>query len=202
MKGRLPLLLSATALVVAVFTATPAGDAAKRLVLPPNSVGTVQLKKGAVTAAKVRAHSLLAADFERGQLTAGPAGPKGDPGPQGPKGDPGPQGRTGPQGPPGPQGPTGPAGHPGAPGAPAVTGWQLIRHTVSLPANGAATIYGANCPAGDHVLGGGITSSPVGRLKVIRENGPNGNGWFGTVTNSGGGTTQVVTWAICARALP
>lgn len=202
MRGRLPLLLSATALVVAILTATPAGDAAKRLILPANSVGAAQLKKGAVTAAKVKAHSLLAADFEHGQLTGGPAGPKGDAGPQGPKGDPGPRGPKGPAGPAGLQGPQGPAGHPGASGVAAVSGWQLIRHTVSLPANGAATIYGANCPAGDHVLGGGITSSPAGRLKTIRENGPNGNGWFGTVVNSGSGSTQVVIWAICARVLP
>jgi hypothetical protein len=39
--------------------------------LPKNSVGTKQLKKGAVTAAKVRPGSLLAKDFKQGQLPAG-----------------------------------------------------------------------------------------------------------------------------------
>ncbi len=73
--------------------------------LPSNSVGTTQLKKNAVTGAKlkrdaitgakVRNGSLLASDFQAGQVPPGPAGPqgpKGDAGPQGPKGDAGPPG--------------------------------------------------------------------------------------------------------------
>jgi hypothetical protein len=59
--------------------------------LPKNSVGSQQLRKGAVkgadmagdavTAAKVTDGSLLAADFEAGQLPAGPAGATGPVGP-------------------------------------------------------------------------------------------------------------------------
>jgi hypothetical protein len=65
--------------------------------LPANSVGTAQLKNGAVVAAKVKSRSLLATHFVRGQLPAGPPGPKGadglagsagPAGPAGPKGDP------------------------------------------------------------------------------------------------------------------
>src|SRR5919106_1168455 len=67
--------------------------------LPANSVGTKQLKKNAVTSAKVKNRSLLANDFKRGQL---PRGEKGDPGARGPAG---PQGAAGPQGPAGAQGP-------------------------------------------------------------------------------------------------
>jgi len=99
---RLPLVLSITALVVAVLGATPIGHAAKGLLLPANSVGTAQLKKDAVTAVKVKDGSLLAADFKRGQLPegaagpAGPAGPQGPAGAQGPKGDKGDRGDTGP----------------------------------------------------------------------------------------------------------
>jgi hypothetical protein len=59
--------------------------------LPRNSVGTVQLKNGAVTARKVKSHSLLASNFKAGQLPAGPAGPAG---PQGPAGPAGPAGAT------------------------------------------------------------------------------------------------------------
>ena len=57
--------------------------------LPRNSVGTSQLRANAVTSAKVRNASLLAADFKRGQIPAGaqgPAGPAGERGPQGERG--------------------------------------------------------------------------------------------------------------------
>jgi hypothetical protein len=66
--------------------------------LPKSSVGTKQLKNGAVTARKVRSHTLLAKDFKAGQLPAGPRGPAG---PQGPNGA---QGATGDQGTPGQNG--------------------------------------------------------------------------------------------------
>lgn len=67
--------LSTAALVVALLGWTSIGEAAREAVLPRNSVGTAQLKKGAVTTAKVRDRSLLAIDFRRGQLPAGPRGP-------------------------------------------------------------------------------------------------------------------------------
>ena len=51
MSNRLPLVLSVTALVVAVLGATPVGNAAMNLVVPRNSVGTLQLKANAVTEA-------------------------------------------------------------------------------------------------------------------------------------------------------
>jgi hypothetical protein len=87
--------------LLALFVAL-GGTSYAALNLPRNSVGTRQLKKNAVTAAKlhknavtsvkVKAHSLLAKDFESGQLPAGPQGP------QGPQGNAGPQGATGPTG--------------------------------------------------------------------------------------------------------
>ena len=86
MKGKIPTIIATTALVVAVLAATPVGQAAGRLALGKSSVGTAQLKKNAVTSAKVKNHSLLAVDFKAGQLPAGPQGPKGDTGPQGPRG--------------------------------------------------------------------------------------------------------------------
>lgn len=63
-------------------------------VLPANSVGTRELKNGAVVAAKVKDHSLVAKNFRRGQIPAGPPGPQGAQGltgaagPPGGKGDP------------------------------------------------------------------------------------------------------------------
>ena len=99
MTSRLALVLSATALAAVVLFSTPLGHAARDLVLPVNSVGTVQLKKDAVTSAKVKNHTLLAADFAVGQLPAGTAGPAGPAGAAGPPGPAGAQGAQGPAGP-------------------------------------------------------------------------------------------------------
>jgi hypothetical protein len=85
--------------------------------LPSHSVGTVQLRNGAVTRPKlsinavssreVKDHSLLAHDFKPGQLPAGAHGVRGPTGLQGPTGS---QGLRGPVGPQGVAGPTGPKG--------------------------------------------------------------------------------------------
>lgn len=56
---------------IAVFVAL--GGGAYAVAVPRNSVGTTQLKANAVTAAKVKNRSLLAADFKRGQLILGTA---------------------------------------------------------------------------------------------------------------------------------
>lgn len=77
---------------IALFLVLAGGTAfaAKEALLPGNSVGTKQLKPGAVTPAKLSPASKLA--------FAGPTGPKGatgDSGPQGPKGDRGPEGPEG-----------------------------------------------------------------------------------------------------------
>jgi hypothetical protein len=83
MTTRLPLILSATALVVAVLGQAPIASAVRDAVLPKNSVGSAQLKQNAVTGAKVANGSLMRADFRPGQLPVGPKGDKGD------RGDPG-----------------------------------------------------------------------------------------------------------------
>jgi hypothetical protein len=84
------------------FVVLGGGGAYAATQLGKNSVGTKQLKNGAVTGAKVKDGSLGAGDFKAGQL---PAGPKGDTGPMGP---------------------TGPAGAPGSPGA--ALGYAHIEH--------------------------------------------------------------------------
>jgi hypothetical protein len=53
-KARTATILAATALVVAVFGATPLGHAAGSLILVRNSVGTAQLKKNAVTGPRIQ----------------------------------------------------------------------------------------------------------------------------------------------------
>lgn len=69
------MVVACLALAVAL---SGAGYAA--VVLPRNSVGTPQLRTGAVISAKVRDRSLRAVDFARGQLPAGPTGLQGPPG--------------------------------------------------------------------------------------------------------------------------
>lgn len=69
------MVVATVALVVAL-----AGTGYAAFTLPARSVGTQQLKNGAVTGPKVRRHTLLAVDFASGQLphgTAGPPGPAG-----------------------------------------------------------------------------------------------------------------------------
>ena len=75
--SRISLLLSAVALLVALLGSTPLGEAARETVLPRSSIGTAQLRDGAVTAAKVKDRSLLARDFKVGQIPRGPQGPPG-----------------------------------------------------------------------------------------------------------------------------
>jgi hypothetical protein len=90
--------------LLALFVAL-GGTSYAAVKLPRNSVGTPQIKKNAVTGAKVKDRSLMAADFAAGQLPAGA------------RGEPGAQGATGPAGAAGPAGPAGPAGAAGAAGA-------------------------------------------------------------------------------------
>jgi hypothetical protein len=60
------------------------GGAYAAATLPKDSVGTKQLRRGAVDSSKVRDRSLRARDFKRGQLPAGPQGKQGLQGPPGP----------------------------------------------------------------------------------------------------------------------
>lgn len=81
-----------------VFLALGGGVSYATGLLPPNSVGTKQLKNGAVNAAKVQQRSLLAKDFKVGQLPAGQQGPTGLTGPPGVAGPAGAKGDQGPAG--------------------------------------------------------------------------------------------------------
>lgn len=132
MRKRLPIVLSLTALAVAVLGSTPVGEAALSA-LPRNSVGTNQLMTGAVTSIKVRNGSLLVRDFMPGQIPQGPAGPAGAAGPAGP---------AGPQGPPG------------------VAAYETVFTTGTIDSTPAKTLT-ASCPSGKRALGGGVAISPA-----------------------------------------
>jgi Collagen triple helix repeat (20 copies) len=196
-KHTLKLALAVTLTgLVAVLGLTDVGEAAKQLVLPRASVGTVQLKNNAVTSPKVRDRSLRAVDFAPGQLPAGPRGPKGDPGPPGPQGPAGPQGPQGPAGPQGPQGPAGPRG---------ISGWNYQIGPVSVrpdTTNGREVL----CPAGQRPLGGGASSTASDQR--IAQSAPATNatgeaiGWHASVYNGSDSNTTVFVWAICAHVTP
>jgi len=137
----MPIVVSCCALVVAVLGSTPLGQAARDAVPPRNSVGTLQLKTGAVTSAKVHNYSLLAIDFKRNQLPRGAQGPAGPAGAAGPAG---------------PQGPAGPAG---------VSGLQKVFETGVI--NSVATrSLTATCPAGRVAIGGGAAVVPANQADV------------------------------------
>jgi hypothetical protein len=120
MRHRLPRILSATALVVAVLGSTPLGHAAERAVrkIPPLAQRANYARTAGTADNAKRVGGLPASAFARaGKTTAGAAagaagaeGPAGPQGPAGPKGDAGAKGPQGPQGPKGDTGMQGPAG--------------------------------------------------------------------------------------------
>jgi hypothetical protein len=98
--------------------------------LPSNSVGTAQLKKHAVTLAKVSDGARTVLKGQRGAKgSAGATGAQGLTGAVGPAGALGP---AGPQGQPGVQGPKGDQGDPGDPGSARAYG-EVPRGTVGAP---------------------------------------------------------------------
>ena len=184
LKSKTPTILSAAALAVAVFGATPVGYAAGRLILAKGSVGTAQLKKDAVTGPKVKNGSLTAADLKPGTLGAAPAGPKGD---TGPKGDPGAQGPKGEKGDPGDRGPAGPAG---------ISGHRVVlSNGLTLnPGKSASAI--AVCPTGEKALGGGFQLSP-GATATFSSTDANHETWIVTARNDAATQGWVQAVAIC-----
>lgn len=166
MKQRLPLTLSATALVVALLGSTPLGWAVRQ-VIPPLAkhahtadiaynakllngfkasrrprVGTIPvLLKGAKLPAAIGAVG-----------PTGPQGPVGPAGPAGPKGDKGDKGSKGDQGATGPSGPSG------------VSAYQRIESASVVVQPNAVGFAMATCPSGKKALGGGgsISSNVAG----------------------------------------
>lgn len=110
--------------------------------LPRGSVGTIHLKKGAVTSPKVRNGSLTLLDLaatERPKLK----GDKGDLGATGPKGDKGDKGDPGPQ------------------GAPGLSEIQVVSKETSQN-SGSPKGLTVMCPPGTRATGGGPRVSSAG----------------------------------------
>jgi Collagen triple helix repeat (20 copies) len=116
MPSRPQLTYANVIATLALFLALGGGGAWAATTISAGSVGTSQLKNGAVTGKKVSERSLLAKDFKNGQLPTGAAGPAGPQGATGPRGQAGEDGGRGPAGEPGERGPHGAKGETGEPG--------------------------------------------------------------------------------------
>lgn len=169
-----------------LFLVLGGGTAYAATHLPKESVGAKQLKKEAVTPAKLSKAAKSA--------LAGPAGATGATGPIGP---------AGPQGPQGPQGKEGPRGLQGEPGQPAVSGYTVVDENASMQPTYITETVTVTCPAGDRVFGGGGGS--YNNHLLIRSSAPSGdNAWqltVATVNDSAvGAESTVYAYAICAGA--
>ena len=163
-------------------------------VLPRASVGTVQLKNGAVNSLKVKDSSLRLLDVAPGDR----AKLKGATGAAGPKGDPGPKGDAG------AKGDKGAAGEKGAPGAPGVGGYVPVEKKASTTAKFLA--IQVNCPSGTRPLGGGGGTPTPGAGVSVRNSFPVGGtqpGWLvvAEAKTPGTGWSYEVD-AVCAAVAP
>ncbi len=183
MSNRISLALSFTALVVAVGGgATPIGEAAWNQVVPRGSVGTLQLKRNAVTSSKIAPNSirtsqivnssLLVDDFKPGQIPQGPKGDKGDKGDRGPVG---------------------------------ISGYEIVRSTANVPAGTTLISAQAKCPAGKRVLGGTQTMQAAAVNGIfygtfIQSSGTNTNDLYSVIVHNSTNTARTVSVsATCAR---
>jgi hypothetical protein len=135
---------------LALFVAL-GGSSYAALQLPKGSVGTKQLKKDAVTSAKVKPGSLLLNDFKSSQREL-LRGPQGAPGTQGPQGVRGAQGVQGVQGVQGTKGDAGVAGADGSARAAATVSNATIPAFIGTPKGFTAVARPAGVATGVYCL--------------------------------------------------
>jgi hypothetical protein len=159
-RQRLPVVLSAAALLIAVLGATPNGFAAFKGVAKVALFAKNAGKVGGIAASKKPKAGKLLALGKNGKFPAsvlpattpstgpegarGPAGPAGPQGPQGLQGLKGNKGTTGPAGPIGPGGAQGPPGPPGGFGMLNLARAGVSKVTISSGAAHSATAAGSD----------------------------------------------------------
>lgn len=185
---------------LALFVAL-GGGAYAAFELPPNSVGTPQLKHGAVTSVKVRDGSLRIQDFKLRHLPAGPTGPIGPTGPAGASGPSGPSGPTGRSGPIGPIGPQGAQGDPGG-----LSGLEVV-YTSTASDSFVTKEAEAICPVGKKATGGGVLVSGASSAAPTQSApgaAPNPVSWYGAAHEIVPTTANwaVTVYAMCATVAP
>jgi hypothetical protein len=191
MKSRLPLVLAATALVVALFGSTPLGHAVASAVPPfakkagyAKTAGNAAAVDG-IKAARSPKPGFLVSLGADGKFpsSVGVAGPQGPQGPAGPAGPSGPQGKTGPQGP------------------AAATNYKIVTSTNSAFANNVGATV--SCPSGTQALGGGgeITSGTTYFGPFLTASFPTNGGWLVEYSMGAAGNynLSVEVYAICAK---
>jgi hypothetical protein len=195
MRERLALVLSATALAVALFGSTPLGEAVGSAVPPfakhakkadyATNAGAVNKIKAAK---KPKAGFLvpLGTDgkFPASVGQAGPQGPLGATGPQGPLGVTGPQGATG------PKGATGPSG---------ISGYEIVNVASAFDATDVKYADAA-CPAGKKLIGGGAYVNPDNRPVALVRSLPTADGqrWLAAAQEY---AANAFDWNVHARAI-
>ncbi len=147
--------------------------------LSKNSVGSAQIKKGAVTPAKLSASA-------KGAM-AGPAGPQGPKGESGPKGEAGPRGEAGAKGDTGPQGLKGDQGDKGERGDQGIRGEKGDQGDVGpigpsdvysvhailkgvAPVSGNVTVVSMSLPTGNYLVSATQTAESEGGRSTIECN--------------------------------
>ncbi len=185
MKNRLPIVLSTTALVVAVFGITPLGHATSNIA-QTHFAKSANFLRGKAPSVAAKPNTIVQRNG-KGQIVGIPVAR----GAQGAAGAPGPAGPAGPGGPAGPPGATGPPGAPN-PNADALNGYaanQLVRATtvtnstvndnfntcafttlltraVAAPTGGILLVWGAIDAVRDIDGGTGVAATLEGRVAV------------------------------------
>lgn len=168
-----PMIVAMAALMVAL-----SGSAYAVTQLPKNSVGSPQIKNGAVRT------------FDLGRDVKRKLAQAGKPGPRGPEGEQGPRGLTGPAGEPGPQGLTGMQGPRG------VVDWANVYEvTGNRLGSGAVT---AACMGDDHIIFATWYANSDARPSL----GGLGNGGreFTYNFNASSGSTSITVVGYCASS--
>ena len=200
--------------LAALFVAL-GGTSYAALSLPKNSVGSAQIKRGAVTKTKIARGTLAELHGRKGATgPAGPSGAKGDQGIQGIQGIQGTPGIQGIQGPPGVQGDLGPKGDQGIqgiqgiqgpPGESSVAVGYITSPLTKVSPDSTATAS-AHCPSGMVVTGGGVypinndVNISIDSSDWDYSTGPHPDAWVGVVNNTGPADVYFHVDAICVAA--
>ncbi len=171
---RLPVILSATALAVALLGSTPLGEAALRIVPLAKFARNADRVDG-IHASRVPRAGYLVPLGSNGRFppAVGAVGPQGDPGPPGPA------------------------------GAPGVSGLVLASMDTSVDSSSPKSAQ-ANCPDGKKILGGGaeLTTNTAAAPVVVHDSRPvpTGSGWYASAgeTASFASSWALRVWAVCA----